>query len=288
MKPKTHYYLIIFCIIFFFSVILLPFLTFGQDDKQAEEKQEFQKEEKDLSKAIQNPIAAMISLPFQNNTDFGFDPGNKAKNVLNIQPVVPVGLGKKVNMVIRTIIPLISMPLEPLGKGGGRKFGLGDIALSVFFTPAKPGKLIWGIGPAMGFPTATDTVLGSQKWTAGPSVIMLVQPKGWTFGGLLQNTWSYAGNSTRADVNFFYSQIFITRNLPKGWYVNTAPIITANWNASSGNQWLVPLGAGFGKLFRIGKQPFNAQAGAYYFVVSPKGGPDWELRLQFNILFPKK
>ena len=139
-------------------------------------------EVKDLEKAIQNPIAAMISLPFQNNTDFGLEPGNKAKNVLNVQPVVPVGLGSKVNLIVRTIIPIVSMPKEVYGEDGGRLNGLGDIALSLFLTPAKPGKLIWGVGPAMTFPTATDPKLGAQKWAAGPSIIALIQPKAGLLG----------------------------------------------------------------------------------------------------------
>jgi hypothetical protein len=249
-----------------------------------------EEEKADLANAIQNPIAAMISLPFQNNTDFGLEPGNHYKNVLNVQPVVPVGLGPKVNMIVRTIIPIVSMPGQAIGAGDVRINALGDIALSLFFTPAKPGKLIWGVGPAIVMPTATDSRIASAKWSAGPSVIALIQPKGWTFGALAQNTWSYAGWGAN-EVNSFYSQVFITRNLPKGWYVNTAPIITANWNAPAGQQWLVPLGAGVGKLFRIGKQPFNAQAGYYYFVVSADQGPaspDWELRVQLNLLFPKK
>jgi hypothetical protein len=265
--------IVLFAILFTSSNI-----AFGQTEE----------EKAKLANAIQNPIAAMISLPFQNNTDFGLDPGGKAKNVLNVQPVVPVGLGSKVNLIVRTIIPIVSMPKEVYGEDGGRLNGLGDIALSLFFTPKKPGKLIWGVGPALTFPTATDPLLGSQKWAAGPSIIALIQPKGWTFGGLVQNTWSYAGESTISDVNFFYSQVFITKNLPKGWYVNTAPIITANWEAASGQQWLVPLGVGAGKLFRIGKQAFNAQLGYYNFIIAPDNGPDWELRVQLNLLFPKK
>jgi hypothetical protein len=258
-------------------LLLIPSAIRAQEEAQ----------ETKLADAIQNPIAALISVPFQNNTDFGIGPENKTKNTLNIQPVVPVGISSGTNMIVRTIIPLVSQPYGS-EDGSKSKFGLGDIALSVFFTPAKPGKLIWGVGPALGLPTATDEVLGTQKWSAGPSIIALVQPKGWTIGGLAQNTWSYAGKSSRSDVNFFYSQIFIVKNLPKGWYVNTAPIITANWNAPSGDQWLVPLGAGFGKLFKIGKRPINAQAGYYNYVVSPDGGPDWQLRLQFNLLYPKK
>jgi hypothetical protein len=259
-------------------LVLIPFFTSAQEEGN----------QQNLENAIQNPIAALITLPFQNNTDFGIGPDNKAKNTLNIQPVVPIGISRKTNMIVRTIIPLVSAPVySETDMETTRKFGLGDIALSIFFTPAKPGKLIWGIGPAFGLPTATNEVLGSGKWSVGPSIIALVQPKGWTIGGLVQNTWSYAGNDDRSDVNFFYSQIFVTKNLPKGWYVNTAPIITANWNAPSGSQWLVPLGAGFGKLFKIGKRPINAQAGYYNYVVSPEGGPDWQLRLQLNLLFPK-
>lgn len=259
--------------------MLLPVLVFGQTPEEIAK----------LEKAIQNPIAAMISLPFQDNIDFGLEPGNVVKNTMNVQPVVPVGLGSKVNMIVRTIIPYINMPGQVVGEGDTRIRGLGDIALSLFFTPAKPGKLIWGVGPALGFPTATDPMLGTGFWTAGPSVIALIQPKGWTFGGLVQNTWSYAGWGS-GNVNFFYSQVFITKNLPQRWYVNTAPIITANWNAPEGQQWVVPVGMGVGKLFKIGKQAFNGQVGYYYFVEKPDQGPsspDWQLRIQLNLLFPK-
>jgi hypothetical protein len=267
-----------FLLPFILVLLGLPRLSSGQETKG---------ESDDLANAIQNPIAALISIPFQNNTDFGYYPGNKARNTLNIQPVVPVGLGSKVNMIVRTIIPLVSAPVPTADGTVDREFGLGDVALSLFFTPARPGKLIWGVGPAIGMPTSTAAPLGFQKWTAGPSVIALVQPKGWTLGGLVQNTWSFGGNGYRNAVNFFYSQFFITRNLPKGWFVNTAPIVTANWNAPSGQQWVVPLGAGFGKLTKIGRRPISWQAGGYYFIVSPDNGPAWELRLQLNLLYPR-
>ena len=164
---------------------------------------------------------------------------------------------------------------------------MGDVSLSLFLTPAKPGKLIYGGGLALGLPTATDQYLGAEKWTAGPSVVLLVQPKGWTVGTLIQNSWSYAGADDRGDVNFFYSQVFVTKNLQKGWYVNSAPIITANWEAPSGEQWTIPLGAGIGKLIRLGKLPINAQAGYYVNVEKPTGGPDSQLRVQATLLFPK-
>jgi hypothetical protein len=239
--------------------------------------------EGNLADKIQNPIASMISVPFQNNTDFGIGPDDRTRNTLNIQPVIPISLNENLNLITRTIIPIMSQPVGPSES----EFGLGDISLSLFLTPAKPGKLIYGGGVALGLPTATDQYLGSKKWTAGPSVILLVQPKGWTVGTLIQNSWSYAGSDNSGDVNFFYSQIFVVKNLKKGWYVNSAPIITANWEASAGEQWTIPLGAGVGKLIRLGKLPINAQAGYYFNVEKPTGGPDSQLRIQATLLFPK-
>jgi hypothetical protein len=261
-----------FLLITIITLLSLPDYTTAQE-----------KTNKDLEKAIQNPIANIVSLPFQNNTDFGIGEYDRTKNTLNIQPVLPFGLGKSVNLIARTIIPVIS---QPIGESETTT-GLGDIALSMFFTAANPGKLIWGIGPAFGFPTATDDVLGTSKWTVGPSVLVIIQPEGWTVGTLLQNTWSYAGDENRGDVNLFYSQIFIVKNLPNGWYLNTAPIITANWNASTGNKWTVPIGIGGGKLIRAGKLPINIQVGYYNYVVKPDGGPKWQLRTQIQFILPK-
>ena len=244
-------------------------------------------QESDIEKAAQNPIASMISVPFQDNIDFGVGPDERVKNTLNIQPVVPVSLGPKFNMIVRTIIPVISQPTRNSDGSESTTFGLGDITLSTYFTSAKPRKVIWGVGPAFGIPTATDEVLGTGKWSTGPAVIALTQPTGWTIGVILQNTWSFAGNADRADVNFFYSQIFITKNLKAGWYINSAPIITSNWQAEEGEQWSVPLGAGVGRVFSLGTMPVNAQVGYYYYVVTHHNGADSQLRLQFNLLFPK-
>jgi hypothetical protein len=237
----------------------------------------------DLEKQIQNPVADLISVPFQNNVDFNTGPFDRSRNTLNIQPVIPFSLSENLNLITRTIIPIISQPIAM----DDSEFGLGDVNLSLFLTPAKPSKVIYGGGVALGLPTASNEFLGSEKWSAGPSFVVLVQPVGWTIGALAQNIWSYAGADDRGDVNFFFSQIFATKNLPKGWYVNSAPIITANWEAPSGEQWTVPVGAGFGKLFRLGKLPINAQAGYYYNVVSPEFGADSQFRFQVVLLFPK-
>ena len=244
-----------------------------------------EKSKEALAKAAQNPVADLISLPLQNNTNFGVGPGDDVQNVLNIQPVMPVELSENWNLITRTIAPVIYQP--ELVPGYGSEFGLGDINTTLFLSPAKPGKILWGLGPVLSFPTATDKVLGTDKWSAGPSAVALTIRGPWVVGALASNLWSYAGDDDRENVNQFLFQYFINYNLPKGWYISSAPIITANWKADSGDKWTVPFGGGVGKIFRIGKQPMNAQVQAFYNVEKPDNGPDWTLRLQLQFLFPK-
>jgi hypothetical protein len=240
-------------------------------------------DEGELARAAQNPVASMISLPFQNNMSFGVGPDDRVQNVHNIQPVWPVSLSKKWNLITRTILPVISQP----APGTDRTDGLGDLNFTGFFSPKKPGKVIWGVGPALVFPTATDDVLGSGKFSLGPSVVALTMKGQWVIGALASNVWSVAGKDDRADVNFFLMQYFINYNFPSGWYLTSAPIITANWEADSGEQWIVPFGGGIGKVFRIGNQPMNINTQAFYNVETPTNGPKWQWRWQIQFLFPK-
>lgn len=241
----------------------------------------------DLQKATQNPVASLISVPFQNNTDYNIGPFARDRNTLNIQPVIPTQLTDSWNLIPRIIVPLAFQP--DISQPHLGTFGLGDIQPTFFFAPSKPSKLIWGVGPAFLLPTATDDNLGSGKWCIGPSVVALVQPGKWTLGALASNLWSFAGSSSRADVNSFTLQYFVNYNLPKGWYLTSAPILTANWNASSGNVWLVPFGGGFGRIFKMGFQPVNGSVSFYYNAVRPDTvpSPTWQLRLQLALLFPR-
>jgi hypothetical protein len=138
-------------------------------------------------------------------------------------------------------------------------------------------------------PTATDDALGTGKWCAGPAVVALVQPGKFTLGALVSNLWSFAGSSSRADVNTMSLQYFVNYNMQKGWFLTSAPILSANWNASSGNVWLVPLGGGFGRIFKIGSQPVNGSLSAYYNVIRADTlpSPTWQLRLQLALLYPR-
>ena len=248
-----------------------------------------------LAKAAQNPVAAMISLPLQNNTLFGVGPDDdKTANVLNIQPVIPFTVGSW-NIISRTIAPVIyvedlssglpELPNDP--QGSGSTFGLGDINQTVYFSPADSGRIIWGVGPSLTLPTATDKVIGTQRWSAGPAAVALAMPGKWVLGSLVRQLWSFAGDGDRESVSQLLIQPFVNYNFEDGWYAVSAPIVTANWKASSSDRWTVPVGGGVGKIFKVGGQAMNAQLQGFYNVERPEFGPDWSIRLQLQFLFPR-
>lgn len=239
----------------------------------------------DLQKAVQNPVASLISVPVQNNSNFGVGPYDRTQNVLNIQPVIPTKITPKLMLISRIIQPIVWQPYPTATTGG--EFGFGDMNPTFFFSPAKPSKLIWGVGPAFVVPTATNNILGQGKFSLGPSVVALAQPGHWTIGALVNNVWSVAGSGSRPDVNQMLLQYFLNYNLQKGWYVSLSPIITANWNESSGNIWTVPFGGGVGRVTKLGAQPVNITAQFYGNAVHPSGSSSWGMRLQIAFLFPK-
>ncbi len=240
--------------------------------------------DEDLQKASQNPVASLVSVPFQNNTNFNNGPFGRTQNVLNIQPVVPMSLNSEWNLISRTIIPVTSQP-SPLFDSTTN--GIGDVNETLFLSPAHPGPLIWGIGPIVTTPSATDVILGSGKVLAGPSIVLLVTPGHWVIGVLVNNQWSVGGDPARKSVNFFTSQPFINYNMREGWFLTSSPIITADWNAAPGQQWTVPLGGGFGRLFKVGDQPVQALVQGFYNVVHPDNTGTWSMRAQLSLLFPK-
>ncbi len=239
----------------------------------------------DLARQAQNPIANLISLPIQNNTSFGLGPYDRIQNVTNIQPVVPVNFGDW-NIITRTIAPLIYQP--NLTQNSGGDYGLGDINFTAFLSPSAASEVTWGAGPTISMPIATKDTLGSDKWSAGPSGVVLWMTGPWVVGCLVNNLWSFAGSSRADSVNQMLLQYFVNYNLEDGWYLTSAPIMTANWKAKKGGDvWTVPVGGGIGKVFKIGTQAINASVQGYYVANSPSIGPDWQLRLQIQFLFPK-
>ena len=239
----------------------------------------------DLAKESQNPISTLISVPFENNTTFNNGTEDAIVNILNIKPVVPLSIGENWNLINRLIVPVIYQ--EERFPGEGDVFGLGDFTYQGFFSPKKAGKLTWGLGPQLQLPTGMDR-LTSNQWALGPAAVGLMMPGPWVVGLLVSNVWNIGGGYEDAqDVNFFTAQYFINYNMKGGWYLTTAPIITANWEADSDNTWTVPFGGGVGRVFKIGKQPVNLKVAGYYSVERPDNASDWNLQAQLTFLFPK-
>jgi hypothetical protein len=249
-----------------------------------------------LRKAAQNPVASLISVPVQENWNFGIGPADRTQNVLNLQPVIPVNAGENWNLIIRWITPVIYQPYavnvpQPPGPSvqvQSGVYGFGDMQPAFFLSPKK-GKIIWGVGPQFLLPTATKTgILGQGKFGIGPTAVVLVQPGKWTLGFLVNNVWGIAGHSNLPDVNQFLFQYFINYNLQKGWYLTWQPTLTANWEATNGGRWVVPVGGGIGRIMRLGFQPVNLGLQFYGNAVHPPGGSPWSMRLSIAFLFPKK
>ncbi len=246
----------------------------------------------EIAKASQNPLTAMYSLPIQNNTYFNIGPDNKSKNIANFQPVLPFDLNDDWTVVTRTIIPIVSAPM--IAKTPyERTFGLGDTTFTAFFTPKETGESgwIWGVGPSLYLPTATDADLGTKKWGAGVSAVALKMDGKFVYGALVSNVWSFAGPGQDAGINRVNAmtlQPFVNYNMDDGWFIASVPIITANWEADSDHTWTVPMGLGVGKAMKLGKIPMTAQLHGYYNVVTPDDyGEQWQMRIQVQLLFPR-
>jgi hypothetical protein len=263
------------------TAAVCAFALFGPIAARAEDLNE-----EALAKIAQNPVANLISIPLQENANLNAGPFDHELNVLNIQPVVLFDITDDWNIITRTILPVISQP--GFSPEQDRSNGLGDVQISTFLTSSKPGAWIWAIGAIAQLPTHTDPQLGNDHAGFGPTFAILRLEAGspWVFGVLLNNVWS-TGNSHSPAYNNGLIQPFINYNF-KGAYLTTSPVITANWEADRGSQkFTVPVGGGVGKVFKIGSQRVNAQVGAYYNFVRPDFAPNWQIRLQAQLMFPK-
>lgn len=265
-------------ILLFFFVTILVAQTEEENTPTSEDA-----EAAALAKATQNPLAAMYSLPFQNNTTFNVGPDDRSHNVLNIQPVIPVSLTDGLNLINRVIIPVVSQPYG--GGNGDSSTGVGDISYTAWLSPTKASAITWGFGPAFQIPTASDPdEFGSHEFGVGPSLVALTILDKWVAGVVINNVWTFGDVSD----NKFLFQYFVNYNLPNAVYLVSAPIMTADWKSPRGNQWVVPFGGGIGKVFKMGKQPININAQGYYNAVKPDGWGDYQMRIQVQFLFPIK
>jgi Protein of unknown function (DUF1214) len=236
-----------------------------------------------LAKTTQNPVGDLVSLPFQLNYFSGEPLEDETLFNLNFQPVVPLKLTDEWNVIVRTIFPYLSIP----ASGAERVNGFGDIQQQIFLSPAKPGAVIWGLGPALTFPTATNDLAKTGDWTVGPTAVLLTMPGPWVLGVLVFQSWTVAGDDIGPNVSQFTLQPFINFNFPDGWSLTSAPLITANWSAPDGEQWTVPLGIGVGKVTAVGTRPVNLGLQYYRNVERPASTGENQLRIIINLLYPK-
>ncbi len=238
-----------------------------------------------LAKATQNPVSDLVSLPFQFNFNTGGGFEDHTFFNLNFQPVVPIkGVLRNWTIIARTIIPYVSVPTGPASRNGG----LGDFQEQLFFTPAKPGSLIWGIGPIFSIPTATADPVRTGSWAIGPTVVLLKSEGPWVLGTLFSNLWTFADEGGDPEVNQLLLQPFVNYNFGKGWALTTAPIITANWDAPDGEEWTVPIGAGLIKTTAFNGRPMSIGFQYYHNVEHPSASASNLVRVVLSLLYPSR
>jgi hypothetical protein len=239
----------------------------------------------DLAQDLTNPVADLLTIPIQMNYDQNFGPDEDGwKLQTNIQPVLPFNVNDDWNLITRTIMPVIWQ--DEIFPGAGSQFGLGDINLSLFFSPKKPTNgVIWGVGPVLYLSTATEDLLGAEKWGAGPTAIALTMRGRWTMGALANHLWSFAGNDQRDDINSTFVQPFVAYTWPSAWTVSVQSETTYNWEI---RKWGVPVNVAVAKLVMLGRLPVSLSGGVGRWLTSPDGAADgWRFRLQANFVLPK-
>jgi hypothetical protein len=245
-----------------------------------------QQDSAELAKKLSNPVAALISVPFQLNYDQDIGSGdNGEKWTLNVQPVVPIELNEDWNVISRTILPVVYQ--DDIAPGAGSQFGLSDTVQSLFFSPKAPtsGGWIWGVGPVFLLPTGTDDLLTADQWGIGPTAVVLKQEHGWTYGALGNHLWSFAGDDNRSDVNATFLQPFLSYTTPTAWTYTLNTESTYDWE---GEEWSVPVNAMVTKVTKVGGQLVSVGGGLRYWVDSPDNGPEGlGVRFVVTLLFPK-
>lgn len=259
-------------------------LTLGSAAFAEEESAAEDSDSAELAKKLQNPVAALISVPFQNNFEWGIGEKSRGfKYTLNFQPVIPISISEDWNVISRTIVPIIHQDDVVPGSQQG---GLGDTTQSLFLSPKAPGPggLIWGLGPVALIPTSTEDFLGAQKWGLGPTAVLLRQSRGWTYGILANHIWSIGGTSATPDVNATFLQPFLSYTTRTHTTFGVQTESTYDWTNS---KWTIPLIAPVSQLLKIGGLPISLQAGPKLYVEGPSNAPDWGIRFAFIFLFPK-
>jgi hypothetical protein len=238
----------------------------------------------ELAKKLANPVASLISVPFQFNFDNGYGPKDADRWTLNIQPVIPFSINDDWNLITRTIVPVIYQ--ESVAPGVDTEFGLGDVLQSFFLSPKDPiDGWILGAGPVALWPTGTAPALRSESLGLGPTMVALRQEHGFTYGALMNQVWSVTNSDDHPEVNATFLQPFVSHTWPTATTLSLNSESTYDW---TGSQWTVPINLFVNQIVKVGGMPVQFFFGGRYYAEAPDGGPEWGLRFGFTLLFPKK
>lgn len=236
-----------------------------------------------LAKKLSNPVASMVSVPFQLNFDNGYGPNDADRLTLNIQPVIPFSISDDWNLIVRTIVPLIYQ--ESPAPGVSSESELGDVTQSFFFSPKEAvGGWILAVGPVALWPTGTEPRLRSEQLGLGPTALALRQENGWTYGALANHIWGVTDSDDHADVNATFVQPFVSYTFATATSLTLNSESTYDWTRE---EWTVPVNLLVGQIMTMGDQPVQLSVGARYYAEAPDGGPEWGLRFGFTLLFPR-
>ena len=276
-----------------------------------------------IAKLMDNPVGNLVAVFFQYDyTQFkGPRIDTKVVHKLQIIPMFPINLGSDWNLINRVVFPFLSVPVNKgfgkcMGAAPGsilascpnfpslladpfdRTTGFSDLTYVGLASPKKPikiestgGKVIWGIGPTSMFPTASQDVLGTGKFSLGPSAVVGYLGREWLFGIFPQHWWSVGGESKRADVNLTNIQYFLYYVPPwdpkAQWRIGMSPTVSIDWKAK-GDKLTFPVGLGIERMFAIGQLPVFIQLEVAYSVIHPedKVGSRWNFRLNIIPVIP--
>ena len=265
----------------FFSSLILVVAMFLQNHVGASDAEDTM----ELVEASQNPIANLISVPFEHNIDLNVGPEDGTVQAMNLKPVLPTEF-ERFNLINRFIAPVIHQQERVPGEGS--EFGLGNLTYQGFLSPRETGKYIWGVGPILTLPTRTDERLGADKWSAGPGAVVLSISGPWVVGALVTHSWSFAGDNDENNVNTTSLQYFVNYNFGNDWYLTSNPTMSADWSTESSNRYKVPVGGGIGHLVRFGDKPVDFRLRGFYNVEKPDRTASWTVQFEVKLLFPKK
>jgi hypothetical protein len=256
------------------ALIAVPTVTGAQEAYQGQATE--------LAKAAQNPVSGLLSVPFQFNFMTGADLGDRTSYTLLLQPIIPMAIGSGWNVVARPIVPYSSVP-----AGDQRRGGFGDLELQLYASPSAASEVMWGVGPVLSLPTATDDAARTGAWGLGPAAVAIRQHGAFVLGAMLTHLWTLSDyENDRPNISRLTFQPLVHYNFSGGWAVNFAPVMSGDWTASDGHQITIPMGLGFSRVMVVGRQPVSLGAEYYHNIARARGVGMDHLTLHVSFLFP--